>query len=116
MLMRACTDANHDILACFANSEACHWSEPTVGSLTTSCNAHNCTTKATTSICNPVPSFDLKTYTICGPTITEGCTEVEGSTLLASTCQLYTLKTFVWNENTQKCVSCFASTTTNNTL
>jgi len=74
--MAACIDANYDTLACFANSEACKWSEPTVDTLTTSCNAHTCTTKATTSICNPIPSFDLLTYTICGPTITGSCTEV----------------------------------------
>lgn len=88
--MESCTDANYDSLACYANSEACHWSKLTVDTLITTCNAHNCTTKATASICTPVPSFDLKTYTICGPSITEGCTEVEGGTLLESTCQLYT--------------------------
>lgn len=75
----------------------------------TTCNAHTCTTKASGTTCNPIPSFDFKTYTICGPALVGGCAEVGGITLLASTCQEYSLNTFIWNETTSQCVACYTT-------
>lgn len=89
--MSACADANSDSATCNLYTAACKWVVTTSGTTTTTaCNAHTCTTKATGSTCNSVPSFDGKSYTVCGPVPTGGCAEVAGNTLLATTCQLNT--------------------------
>lgn len=78
-LMASCMDANNDSIACLAKSDACNWSITTEGTTkTTSCSAHTCTTKSSGSTCVSVPSFDLSTYTVCGPTTTGGCEETNG--------------------------------------
>jgi len=94
--MAACNDADNDWIACNAKSNACDWYISTARE-TTSCTPHTCASKALGSTCFPVLNFDLESYTICGPAVTGGCTEVEGNILSADTCQLYTLKTYTWD-------------------
>lgn len=79
--MKACTDANNDLLACNAKLSTCYWNASTE-----ECNPHTCVTLGSGTTCVSVPSFDLQTYTICGLAVNGGCTEAAGSSFVASTC------------------------------
>lgn len=66
--------------------------------------------------CNPIPSFDGKTFTIC--TLTNGiCTIGDPTTIPQPDCYSPVTKyAYTWNESTAKCQSCKGGSTpsTNN--
>lgn len=108
--MTQCSDANSDTLACAAKSAVCSWKVTTSGStVTTACNPQDCTTRAVGTDCNPVPSYDGATFSICVPSA-NGCVAGEGSTLNQASCFGDSVGTYTWNPTTSKCEACFTVT------
>ncbi|CAD8055987.1 unnamed protein product [Paramecium sonneborni] len=106
-----CKDANQDSNACSTN-KACKW---TLTEIASSCVSHTCDTFATGTDCQPVPSFDGKTFTVC--IIQNGvCTASDPGTITDSkVCYTKSAQSYTWNQNTNKCEQCRAGATQQNT-
>ncbi|CAD8055005.1 unnamed protein product [Paramecium primaurelia] len=112
----ACTDANKDKLACTTNP-SCKWTENSTG---TSCVNNQCDTFAIGSDCQPIPSFDGTSSTIC--VLQSGkCTATDPGTITDSKiCYSKSAYTYSWNAATNKCESCLSGSVnpnnSNNTI
>ncbi|CAD8175771.1 unnamed protein product [Paramecium pentaurelia] len=112
----ACTDASKDKLACTTNP-SCKWTENSTG---TSCVNHSCDTFATGTDCQPIPSFDGTSSTIC--VLQSGkCAATDPGTMTDSKiCYTKSAYTYSWNAATNKCESCLSGSVnpnvSNNTI
>ncbi|TNV71570.1 hypothetical protein FGO68_gene4687 [Halteria grandinella] len=110
----SCDKASSDQTTCAKKSSACQWTSTTSGTTTTtSCTAKTCAQAASGTTCNPVPSFDGKSYTVCALS-SNVCTASDPSVLTSTTCYTKSVYTYTWNDSTSKCVSCTGSTTPTN--
>ncbi|CAD8113351.1 unnamed protein product [Paramecium primaurelia] len=100
----ACADATKDKLACTTNS-SCKWTENSTG---TSCANHACDTFATGTDCQPIPSFDGTSSTVC--VLQSGkCAAADPGTMTDSKiCYTKSAYTYSWNAATNKCESCIS--------
>ncbi|CAD8205842.1 unnamed protein product [Paramecium pentaurelia] len=112
---KSCETGNNDKDACDSKSKACKWSSTTSGTTTTTkCQPMDCAGVASGTTCNPFQSFDGASSTIC-VLVNNQCTVGDPSTLTVDQCyKTQTLYSYTWNESTNKCVSCKASTNNNN--
>ncbi|CAK67224.1 unnamed protein product (macronuclear) [Paramecium tetraurelia] len=94
-----CADATKDKLACTTNP-TCKWTENSTG---TSCANHTCDTFATGTDCQPIPSFDGSSSTIC--VLQSGkCAAADPGTMTDSKiCYTKSAYTYSWNAVTNKC-------------
>ncbi|CAK67723.1 unnamed protein product (macronuclear) [Paramecium tetraurelia] len=102
-----CSDANSDSIACGTN-KSCKWNQ---SGTTTSCVSHACDTFATGTDCQPVPSFDAKSFTVC--TVQNGkCAPGDPGTMTdPKICYTKSAYTYTWNSATSKCEKCLAGST-----
>nr|CAA59447.1 alpha-51D-immobilization antigen [Paramecium tetraurelia] len=100
----ACADATKDKLACTTNP-TCKWTENSTG---TTCANHACDTFATGTDCQPIPSFDGTSSTVC--VLQSGkCAAADPGTMTDSKiCYTKSAYTYSWNVATNKCESCIS--------
>ncbi|CAD8211579.1 unnamed protein product [Paramecium octaurelia] len=100
----ACADATKDKLACTTNP-TCKWTENSTG---TNCANHACDTFATGTDCQPIPSFDGTSSTVC--VLQSGkCAAADPGTMTDSKiCYTKSAYTYSWNAATNKCESCIS--------
>ncbi|CAD8122988.1 unnamed protein product [Paramecium sonneborni] len=113
-LFKSCENANTDQDACNSKPKACKWTSTTTGTTTTTkCSVMDCPGVATGTTCNPIPSFDGSTNTVC-VLANNVCTAGDPSTISQDQCYRSTVYSYTWNEATNKCVGCKSSSQNNN--